>query len=545
MNIQHNARRVSPIALPAISAPRSRFFNDAGDLAGLTQQFERHHNEVKTIGADVAAIHTKLSALEKDVEKHSNSIAGNILGLGNVGSDGKPTARDQAQFRAAVGGYIRTGKEDGFRATMTSDSDPAGGYVVHPVLSNTWTAKIFDASVMRQISRVETIVMGDSWIEPISWDEPDAVWVSENQARPATTTPTIGELRVPVFETYSLQPVSQRLIDDSFIDIGAWLEGKVTDKFGRSESSACVSGDGVSKPRGFLSYPVSTTADATRAYGTLQYIPSGDASLVTADGLRDLFWALRAPHRQNAVWLMSLCNVIGQAPPKSLLFGLEKTGTQQLIDTAGDVLTDDSRLLYGTRGQPAKLKRHLNQLAGAFRNRQTRLALPYSIRGLWKADLFVGYTDSERWVATSVKINPAQLEGAAGLRIGIVPTKQGTSDKVRKDDNKNLVICPLHHDQDFMQTFYEGWRIVQAFIDADANLPKEVALPRPAHREVARILFERREFPVVDVVEAILSFSQPSLLVTDGKQVGTTTLAGQANTNLVIAPLSREPGLFG
>jgi hypothetical protein len=46
-----------------------------------------------------------------------------------------------------------------------------------------------------------------------------------------------------------------------------------------------------------------------------------------------------------------LCKLSGQAPPKSLLFELEKTGTQQLINTAGDILTDDSRLLYGTRGQ--------------------------------------------------------------------------------------------------------------------------------------------------------------------------------------------------
>jgi hypothetical protein len=203
-----------------------------------------------------------------------------------------------------------------------------------------------------------------------------------------------------------------------------------------------------------------------------------------------------------------LCNVTGMAPPKSLLFGLEKTGTQQLIDTADDLLTEDSRLLYGTQGRPAKLKRHLSVIAGAFRNRQTRLALPWSIRGLWKADLFLGYTDSERWVATTVKINASQLEGAAGLRIGIVPTRQGVSDKVRKDDGKNLVICPLHHDQDFMQTFYEGWRIVQAFLDADARVPKEVSLPRPAHREVARILEERRDYPVVDVVDAIGAFSQ-------------------------------------
>jgi hypothetical protein len=240
-----------------------------------------------------------------------------------------------------------------------------------------------------------------------------------------------------------------------------------------------------------------------------------------------------------------LCKLEGQAPPKSLLFGLEKTGTQQLIDTAESVLTDDSRLLYGTRGQPAKLKRHLNQIAGAFRNRQTRLALPYSIRGLWKADLFVGYTDVERWVATTVKINPKELEGAAGLRIGIVPTKQGGKDVIRKDDSKNLVICPLHYDQDFMETFYEGWRIVQAFIDADGQMPREVSLPRPAHREVAKILVERRDYPVVDVVDAVKAFSQPSLLYTDDRQVDTTTLKGQTNTDLVIAPISREPGLFG
>jgi len=95
-----------------------------------------------------------------------------------------------------------------------------------------------------------------------------------------------------------------------------------------------------------------------------------------------------------------------------------------------------------------------------------------------------------------------------------------------------------------MQTFYEGFRIVQAFIDADANMPKVVTLPRPAHREVARILVERRDYPVVDVVEAIASFSQPGLLATEAKQVGTTMLAGQANTDLLIAPLRHEPGLF-
>jgi hypothetical protein len=204
------------------------------------------------------------------------------------------------------------------------------------------------------------------------------------------------------------------------------------------------------------------------------------------------------------------------------------------------VLTDDSRLLQGAVGQPIKLKRHLDQIADAFRNRQAEFALPSSIRGLWKADLFIGYTDSQRWVATTVKINPNELKGAAGLRIGIVPTRQGTSDRVRLDLRKNLVICPLHHDGDFMETFYQAWRIVQAFIDADANMPKEVALPRPADREVVRILVERRDYPVLDVVESIAPFAQRDLLATELRQVDTATLAGRANTDLLIAPLPNE-----
>ncbi|MCC0054326.1 MAG: hypothetical protein H6884_09730 [Rhodobiaceae bacterium] len=230
-----------------------------------------------------------------------------------------------------------------------------------------------------------------------------------------------------------------------------------------------------------------------------------------------------------------LCNFDGQVP-KSILFGVEKSGGQQLIGTAMEVLTNDSRVLSGVPGQPAKLRRYLNTLAAAFRRPSSRLALPYSINGLWKADLFVGYSDTDRWVGTSVKINPAHLEEAAGLRIGIIPVRQGATDRVRRHETKNLVICPLHHDADFMQAFYEGWRIVQAFLNADAQVPREVALPRPVDREVARILAERRGFPTLDVIEAIKAFGQPDLLHTDDTQADLYPLSGDAQTDMIVAP---------
>lgn len=149
---------------------------------------------------------------------------------------------------------------------------------------------------------------------------------------------------------------------------------------------------------------------------------------------------------------LKLCKVPGKAY-QSILFGAEKKGASQLIATAEKVLTDDSRLLTGKQSQPPKLKGYLNTLAAAFRRPTTRLSLPTSINGLWKADLFLGTTDGDRYIGTTVKINQTQLEAANGLRVGIVPASQGASDKIKKDDRKNLIICPLPYDQSFMEVF--------------------------------------------------------------------------------------------
>ena len=239
---------------------------------------------------------------------------------------------------------------------------------------------------------------------------------------------------------------------------------------------------------------------------------------------------------------MVTCNVPG-AVPTSILFGVEKGGALSLINTAKEKLTDESRLLAGTRGQPAKLKRHIDSIAAAFRKREARIALPWSISGLWKADLFVGNTDSDKWVGTTVKINPQHLEGARGLRIGIVPARAGATDTIRRDDQRNLVVCPLPYDGAFMEVFYAGWGVVQQFIAADARLPKEIALPRQPDRQVARYLADRREFAVLDVIEALGPLAQPGLLQTDQQDAALVSRREkpvEVETGAVVAPIARS-----
>jgi hypothetical protein len=236
------------------------------------------------------------------------------------------------------------------------------------------------------------------------------------------------------------------------------------------------------------------------------------------------------------------CNVPGSAL-ESLLFAVEKTGKLDLVDSVRAALTDDSRLLYGTRGRPLKLKRHIDQVASAFHRPSARRALPYSISGLWKADLFLGNTDSDGWVGTSVKVNSSDLRAANGLRIGIVPTRQGRNDRVIADGARNLIVCPIPYDGSYMELFYAAWRIVQQFVAADAQLPAEAALPLPPERQVARELAMRREANLLEVVSVLEVQAQPELIASTEKRVTVSTeREGEGETPItesLLAPLPR------
>lgn len=211
--------------------------------------------------------------------------------------------------------------------------------------------------------------------------------------------------------------------------------------------------------------------------------------------------------------LHDFCSIPGGS--HSILFGPEKEGRIPILESVENALSPDSRVYVGNRGQPPKLKRYIRQIINAYRRHEARNRLPRSISGLWKADLFVGNRDVERWVGTTVKINPTHLEGAKGLRIGIYP-KANANDTPRRDEDLNLVRLPLPYDGAFMELFYKSFYLVRAFLKADAKVPGPVALPDAEDRFVTQELEARREFPIVQVLDVIREMAQPGLLADEG-----------------------------
>lgn len=207
--------------------------------------------------------------------------------------------------------------------------------------------------------------------------------------------------------------------------------------------------------------------------------------------------------------LEDFCNITGGA--WSILFGPEKDGVIPILESAQDALTEDARVYVGNRGQPPKLRQYIPQIINAFRRHEARNKLPRSINGLWKADLFLGNGDAERWVGTTVKINPSNLEGAQGLRIGIYP-QVDAKDGPRKDESLNLIRLPLPYDAAFMELFYKAFYLTRAFMNADARVPPPVKLPDAEDRYLTNELELRRGFPLVQVLDVLREMGQPDLL---------------------------------
>jgi HK97 family phage major capsid protein len=192
------------------------------------------------------------------------------------------------------------------RKALSIGIDSEGGYLVPADVSGRIVTKLFDLSPIRSIANIQTI--SSDRLEGIEdLDEASFGWVGEIQARTDTATPKIGKYEIPAHEMYAMPNATQKLLDDSAVDVEAWLSGKVLDKFARAEGAAFCTGDGINKPRGFTSYTFVATGDATRTWGQLEMVKTGVngdfAASAPADILYDLEGAFKPGYLANARWV--------------------------------------------------------------------------------------------------------------------------------------------------------------------------------------------------------------------------------------------------
>lgn len=253
----------------------------------------------------------RIDAIEAAVDGALSASAVASLGVrGALASDPNYTEIFSSYLRGGSGeADLRAANAEGYRAqvnaALSSGSAGAGGYLAPTEWDREVRKKLENLSPMRRICNVQvtgvqaftTVWNNGSW---------GTGWVGEEAARPETTTPTLYSLEFASGEIYSNAAVTQRLLDDAEIDAEGWLLSEIATEFMRQEGIAFISGNGVNKPFGLLTYVTGGAAAGRHPGGNLTVVNSGNASLLNSpDVLIDFAYSLPAPYRQGASWLMN------------------------------------------------------------------------------------------------------------------------------------------------------------------------------------------------------------------------------------------------
>jgi len=197
-----------------------------------------------------------------------------------------------------------SGREVRSTQTVTSTGS-AGGFALPEQIERQIARLSVDMSPIRQIATVRQVGTTD-YKELFDVNGAGFEWVGETDTRNQTNTPDLVEV-APTFGMASAKPqASEESLDDLFFDVEAWLIDSAAEAMAQGEGAAFVSGNGTKKPTGFLAGPTPVaTADAGRAFGTLEYIASGQAAAMptSIDVFFDMVYGLRARYRNNAQWV--------------------------------------------------------------------------------------------------------------------------------------------------------------------------------------------------------------------------------------------------
>ena len=204
----------------------------------------------------------------------------------------------KSQFMA----YMRHGDTRILEQKSLSTQDAEGGFLMPEVISSHIGETLTDLSVMRRLASVMTISSGSV---DLLLDKTGAEvgWVGESDDRPETSAGDLHKMSISAHEVYAKVRATQRLLDDSHINVEQWIAQNVAHKMAAMENTSFINGDGIKKPKGILAYQSVSAENWT--WGKIEEVALADAGQVNFDDLINLMGALKPNYLSGSSWLMS------------------------------------------------------------------------------------------------------------------------------------------------------------------------------------------------------------------------------------------------
>ncbi|CAO5677857.1 MAG: hypothetical protein HEEMFOPI_01187 [Holosporales bacterium] len=177
-----------------------------------------------------------------------------------------------------------------------SATEKSGEYLIPKMIVEDIEKRLHQSNSIRSIANV-TEITHDVFEMLIDESDASAGWVNETASREETELSEILKLQIQTHEIYAKPKASQKILDDSAIDLEQWILDSISSTMSIMENEAFIKGDGLSKPKGIIPYVQS---------GYIETFNSGEKGVLkNADVLMHSVNALETRFLNGACWVMS------------------------------------------------------------------------------------------------------------------------------------------------------------------------------------------------------------------------------------------------
>jgi HK97 family phage major capsid protein len=172
-------------------------------------------------------------------------------------------------------------------------TDSEGGYLVPDEYERTLIEALEEKNIFRRLAHVIHTSSGERKI-PVSVSKGTAAWIDEEAAYPESDD-SFGQVSISAYKLATMIKISEELLNDSVFNMPAYISKEFARRIGAAEEEAFFTGNGTGKPLGILAATGGAQTGVTAASSTA----------VTFDEIIDLYYSLRAPYRQDGVFIMN------------------------------------------------------------------------------------------------------------------------------------------------------------------------------------------------------------------------------------------------
>ena len=262
--------------------------NEQGLLSAEdTTTYEKMEADVVSLGKEIERLERQ-AVMDLELARPTSAA---ITHRPGQSQEPEKTGRASAEYKAAFWKAMRNKPGFEVQNALQVGTDSEGGYLVPDEFERTLVEALQEENIFRQLAKIITTSSGDRKI-PVVASKGSASWVDEEGVIPESDD-AFGQVVIGAYKLATMIKISEELLNDSIFNLEQYIAREFARRIGAKEEEAFFVGNGTGKPTGIFN------ATGGAALG----VTAASSTAVAMDELVDLYHSLKAPYRNNAVFV--------------------------------------------------------------------------------------------------------------------------------------------------------------------------------------------------------------------------------------------------